>query len=139
MHSARLLATAAILASGAGIARAEPVLVWHCWYDADGRFQLTCELPDPALVQQPTEDGDIAEAVRAQWRRALHSNEFGLAARLVRGHPVAFAARRVYIPLYGPPEQDMIQAERLARAAMCARRPACVVAFDRRVLPDPAD
>lgn len=102
--------------------------MWHCWYEADGKFLLTCALPDPELAREPEGAG---AGIRAQWRRALHANDLPLAARLVREHPSAFAARRLYVPLYGPPAEDLVQAERLARAAMCLRQPACVVAFDR--------
>lgn len=110
--------------------------MWHCWYDADGKFLLTCALPDPGLVGEAGEEAGTGDAIRARWRRALHANELGLAARLVRLHPLEFTARRLYIPLYGPPAQDLVQAERLARAAMCFRQPACVVAFDRGVSAD---
>ena len=74
-----------------------------------------------------------AGAIRARWHAALQANDLALAARLVRDHPAPFAARRIYIPLYGPPAGDLRQAERLARAVMCRRQPACIVAFDARV------
>ena len=105
-------------------------MLWHCWYDADGKFQLTCAMPDQEVT--PVASGD-AGAIRARWHAALQANDLALAARLVRDHPAPFAARRIYIPLYGPPAGDLRQAERLARAVMCRRQPACIVAFDARV------
>lgn len=107
----------------------EPV-VWNCWYDADGGFRLTCDLPDPELAWEPVPDGSESEVLRAQWRDAVLSNQPSLAASLVRRHPVEFAAMRVYIPLYGPPDEDLRRAQRLARAVLCARHPLCSVAFD---------
>jgi hypothetical protein len=120
-------------------ALASDFAAWHCWYDADGKFQLTCALPDDDFLAVAIDGANEGGAIRARWRRALQSNELALAARLVRDHPVEFAARRMYIPLYGPPASDLRQAERLARAVTCRRQPACVVAFDPLVRIRPAD
>lgn len=116
-----LLIAAVLLAVNPRPAGAQDVTVWHCWYEADGKFQLTCDLPQSAPA---------GETLNKEWRRALDSNELVLAARLVRQNPSEFAARRMYIPLFGPPAQDLHQAERLARAVMCWRQADCVVAFD---------
>jgi hypothetical protein len=105
--------------------------VWHCWYEGDGNFALTCLLPKAELMDRGGFDGAEQLALQARWRERLEAGALAEAAHLVREHPESFAGQWMRIPLYSDPfEEDMAFARRLALAAMCGAGPGCAVAFD---------
>ncbi len=138
----RAAACAAILGllalGGAQQARAadeQPAVVWHCWYESSGIYRIRCLAP--ASAGSPAAAGDERWRAEELRQELLVSGEAEEATRLVRSMPASFSGTSIDIPIYAPPYRGVEFSERLAKAVMCGRQPACRIAFDPG--PSPGD
>jgi hypothetical protein len=126
-NSLPILSFLALSALAGAAAAAEPSpegTVWRCWYNGDTRIQC--------LLKSAAETGAASPYVQARLPAVV--KQLWVA-------PETLAGRRVFIPLFGEPD-DWNRVRLLAESVMCGASAGCAVEFNRSyaeaVLLDPA-